>query len=181
MLASLAAAVLESSCYCGAVRLRVDIARPPLSVSICHCASCRRFTGAPMLANVMLPAAALNILPSETGETPPLVTLATSKQVTRHRCAQCHSPVYAMLGKAKVVVPLSLFSPPHPEAWRPTQHIYYDRRVLDMNDELPKYRTHYGSDRWAGEPPEAGASERAAGAASAGSHDVEERGASADS
>ena len=64
-------------------------------------------------------------------------------------------PDFRALGKAKVVVPLSLFAPPQPEAWRPQHHLYYDRRVLDVSDDLPKYRTHFGSTLWEGEPPEA--------------------------
>ena len=166
MLAALApfAASLEASCYCGAVRLCVDMARPPLSVSICHCASCRRLTGAPALANLMLPTEALQLLPRKdkagdaAGDALPtdaLVALQTSKHVTRNRCAQCHSPVFATLGTGRVVVPLSLFAPPLPEAWKPQHHLYYDRRGLDAGDELPKYRTHFGSVLWEGEPPEA--------------------------
>ena len=110
-----------------------------------------------MLANVMIPTDSLSVLPCEDGTPPLLLSLATSKQVTRHRCAKCYSPVYAALGKARVVVAASLFAPPHPEAWRPQQHIWYDRRVLDVPDELPKFRTHFGSEKWAGEPPQADA------------------------
>ncbi len=154
---TVAAATLlrEASCFCGAVRLRVDTARPPLSVSICHCASCRRLTGAPLLANIMLPAEDLQLLSRDDASPPNLLALQTSKHVTRHRCAECCSPVYAQLGKGRVVVPASLFAPPHPEAWAPQHHLYYDRRVLDVHDNLPKYRTHFGSAEWAGEPPEA--------------------------
>ena len=104
----LAAAALSASCYCGAIRLCVDAARPPLSVSICHCATCRRLTGGPFLANLMLPAESLTLDPADA----PLVTTQTSKHVARHRCASCHSPVYANLGKGRVVVPMSLFDPP---------------------------------------------------------------------
>ena len=152
MLAAIAAMAhtLEASCFCGAVRLRCDVATPPISVSICHCSSCRRLTGAPFLANLMLPADALT-LQGRDDTPPPLTSLKTSKHVTRHRCSECHSPIYATLGKERIVVPTSLFAPPLPAAWLPQHHLYYDRRVMDVNDELPKFRTHFGSTAWAGE------------------------------
>ena len=146
------AAALRATCYCGAVRLCVEAALPPLSVSVCHCSTCRRLTGAPMLANLMLPSEGLR-LSSANDDIPQLLKEQTSKHVSRHRCATCYSPIYATLGKGRVVVPTALFPPPHPAAWRPQHHLYYDRRVIDVGDELPKYRLHFGSDLWAGEPP----------------------------
>lgn len=143
-------AAMKASCFCGAIRLCVDAAQKPAAVSVCHCQTCRRLTGSPMLANLVLPSSALTVTPADTAS---LVSLATSKHVSRHRCNSCHSPIYATLGK-KVVVPLSLFSPPLPESWQPQHHLYYDRRVLDIGDDLPKYRGHFGGPLWAGEPPE---------------------------
>lgn len=139
-----AATAREASCFCGAVKLRVAASPPPLAVSICHCSTCRKLTGSPMLANLMLPAKALDV-PDDAA----LVSQATSKYVTRHRCAACYSPTFARLGKDKVVVPLALFDAPHPETWVPQQHIYYDQRVLDVNDGLPKFRAHFGSEQCA--------------------------------
>ena len=108
-------------------------------------------------ANLLLPADGLQITSAEGDSPPQLTSLATSKHVTRHRCAECSSPVYAAMGKQRVVVPLSLFSPPLPEAWKPQHHLYYDRRVVDVPDDLPKFRTRFGGATWAGEPAEADA------------------------
>ena len=147
MLAALA--TLEASCFCGAVKLAVDVAKPPLAVSICHCRTCRQLTGAPMLANLVLPSDAVKFEHEENA----LTSLKTSKHVTRHRCASCASPIYATLGKGRAVVPLALFSR-LPEGWEPQHHMYYDRRVLDVADDLPKYRRNFGGVLWQGEPPE---------------------------
>lgn len=108
------------------------------------------------MANLMYQAEDVTLTDAEGGSTPALLEQPTSKQVVRKRCAKCFSPVLAALGKARVVVPSSLFPPPHPEAWKPQHHLYYDRRTLECDDGLPKFRTHFGSDKWAGEPPEAG-------------------------
>lgn len=153
---TLAMASLEAACYCGSTLIKVATEKPPISSSICHCATCRRLTGAPFLANIMLPAAALTVTSKDGEGDAALVSQKTSKHVTRHRCSTCYSPVYALLGKDKVVVPASLFSPPHPESWSAQHHLYYDRRVIDMADSLPKFRNHFGSEQWAGQPPEAG-------------------------
>ena len=107
----------------------------------------------------MLPADQLTIEPAE----PTLSSLQTSKHVTRHRCASCCSPVYATMGKGRVVVPSSLFDPPPLDAWKPQLHLYYDRRVIDIPDDgLPKYRAHFGSALWDGEPMAADAQAEAA-------------------
>ena len=41
----------HSGCLCGAVRYRVDA--PPLGINACHCADCRKLTGAANLLMVM--------------------------------------------------------------------------------------------------------------------------------
>lgn len=157
MMAALAtaSAALEASCYCGAVRLRIAdaVARPPIATSICHCGTCRSLTGAPFLQNVMLPAEQLELSCKDGGE-PELVELATSKHVRRRRCAKCHSPVVALLGKDRVVVPASLFAAPHPEAWAPQHHLYYSSRTLDVNDGLPKYSSNFGGAFWTPDVPD---------------------------
>ena len=61
-----------------------------------------------------------------------LLEQPTSKQVVQ-RCAKCFSPVLAALGKARVVVPSSLFPPPHPKHGS-LSTIYYDRRTLECDD-----------------------------------------------
>jgi hypothetical protein len=153
------ASALQASCFCGAVKLRVlDAAAPPLASSICHCRTCRSLTGAPFLANIMLPADRLEVRDRDGGEAK-LLELHTSKHVTRKRCAACYSPVLAVMeGRKRVVVPASLFDPPHPVSWSAQHHLYYDRRVIDVDDTLPKFRTHMGSASWDGELADAGTS-----------------------
>lgn len=150
-----ASAALEASCFCGAVRLRIASTSIPVSSSICHCSNCRQLTGSPFLANLMLPADALTVTTADGSASPELIEQPTSKQVTRKRCSKCFSPVFATLGKARVVVPSSLFASPHPESWKPQHHLYYDSRTLDMNDGLPKYRSNFGGELWTDEPPKA--------------------------
>ena len=76
---------LEGSCQCGAVQFRVE--GDPKWIAHCHCADCRRATGAAVstyvgveLENVKFPAGT----PS---------TYSSSKGVTRSFCADCGSPI----------------------------------------------------------------------------------------
>lgn len=127
-------------CYCGAVEVRVR--GEPLSVSICHCSICRRLSGAPFVASALFDPRNVTLNDAELLET------QTSTHVVRKRCATCFSPVMASVGKKYVAVPLSLFSLTPQEAWKPQQHLHYEDRVIDVNDEIPKYANRSGGDLW---------------------------------
>ena len=113
------AAELRAACFCGAVSLSVDTAQAPISSSICHCETCRRLSGAPMMATVMYPKGAVTVSARET-----LSETRTSKHVKRLRCPACSSPVLAELGGERVGVPLSLFARPLPAGWDPQCHLW---------------------------------------------------------
>jgi len=101
-----------------------------------------------MMASVVVPTAAVTV----EGE---VRELATSKHVTRRRCANCGAPVCATLGKKQVAVPLALFDRDVP--WTPQHHIHYEDRIFDVLDGLPKFIDRYGGpicdDRGAPLPP----------------------------
>jgi len=150
------ATALEASCHCGSVVVRVLAGSSPQARSICHCQTCRSLSGAPFLANLVLPAHAVDICGADGGEAN-LVTCKTSKHVTRKRCASCFSPVVASLGPKRIVVPMAMFSPGQlPADWAPEHHLYYDQRVLDVNDDLPKFSTHFGGKLWSGQAADVG-------------------------
>ena len=52
---------LRAQCFCGKISVTVDSSVEPISSSICHCETCRRLTGAPMMATVLLPNAAVSL------------------------------------------------------------------------------------------------------------------------
>ena len=117
-----AASAVSASCFCGAVGIAVDTASgPPMSSSICHCETCRRLSGGPMMATIMYPKAAVTLTNEGGGE---LSETKTSKHVRRLRCPKCSSPVLAELGGGRVGVPLSLFSRPLPDGWDPQCHLW---------------------------------------------------------
>ena len=153
MVSTAAAPTLRSSCFCGALELRVA-ASAPLGSSCCHCTTCRALSGAPFIANVLLAKADAALTLASGGGAPQeprdIVSLETSRQVRRIRCARCHSPMFATLGEKRVVVPLAAFARKVvPDTWLPKQHIWYGSRVIDVNDGAPKYVRNYGGLRCA--------------------------------
>jgi hypothetical protein len=76
---------VEGGCLCGAVRYRA--AGPATHPTLCHCRSCRRASGAPMVAWVTFSRAGFVF----TGEEP--VRYRSSPQVVRSFCGRCGTPI----------------------------------------------------------------------------------------
>ena len=152
------------ACVCDAVEVLVsdDGATGPLGASFCHCSVCRRLSGAPFSANVLWPARAVRIARGEAQ----LQAFGSSKQVERCRCSSCGSPVLARLGRGgkTVALPLGSFdaaldgscgsgSPRLPTEWAPRVHLHYAKRVVDVEDSLPKFAGPARGPRWVPESP----------------------------
>lgn len=128
------------ACHCGATKVSVR-ATKAVGRSICHCATCRRLSGAPFLAQALFPADTVVVEHADGAEP---WALDTSQAVRRFRCASCGSPTHATLGTyALTAVPLSMLVPDGarcPPELVPKVHLYYDERVLDIPDDgLPRY------------------------------------------
>lgn len=128
----------QGSCHCGKVTITVK--GTPISVSICHCTTCQRMNGAPFGVQ------SLHSTENFECNTPSdeLKGFSTSKMVTRYRCPDCGSPVYASLWNGKTfAVPRSMLfqkkDSPNDSAYDPTHHMYYESRIFDVQDALPKY------------------------------------------
>ncbi|KIX97589.1 uncharacterized protein Z520_06366 [Fonsecaea multimorphosa CBS 102226] len=89
---------LTGSCLCGA--WRYTVLNQPLKSIICHCISCKKWTGASFMPNVMFPSSALDMKPDEEISPPPQMTTYPDKSsdsgrtVHRRFCASCGSPLY---------------------------------------------------------------------------------------
>ena len=81
------ALAVSAHCYCGAVGLHSESA--PKSVVHCHCAQCRRLSGAAFTTWASLPKPAVSLFGSEQ-----LVTFNATVHVTRHFCKVCGSHVF---------------------------------------------------------------------------------------
>lgn len=135
----------HARCFCGAVRYRV--LADPVDAKICHCGTCRSLHGAPMQwaaifhkRDVRFTAgeSRLRFFHSETGRTQRILPCKVS-------CALCGTPI-ADDGRRMWLAFPTLFdfgNPPQvPAPFRPSCHIFYGQRVLDVNDGLPKWSGH---------------------------------------
>ena len=95
-----------------------------------------------------------------------LSPLKTSKRITRYRCKDCGCPVLAKIGGSMLAIPFSSVewgASGIDQSWAPKHHMYYSDRVMDVDDELPKYDRSFqqGQREQAKAPPPEGTKEAA--------------------
>ncbi len=124
-------------CLCGAVRY--EARGEPLAVGYCHCESCRRHTGAPVVAYVGFKADQLCFSGQERSR------YVSSPGVRRAFCGRCGTPLtwegYVENRKADLIE-LHIATLDHPERYRPEDHSRYAERIawFDVADTLPRHR-----------------------------------------
>ncbi len=77
---------LQGGCHCGAIRY--EAAGNAITHALCHCADCRRSSGAPMVGWTMYPTAAVKV----TKGTPKIYK--SSANGRRHFCADCGTGLF---------------------------------------------------------------------------------------
>ena len=78
-------------CHCGAIAYEAEI--DPARVTVCHCADCQNFSGAPFRASVPAKAEDLRILSGA-----PKTYVKTAESGNRRAqgfCGECGSPLYS--------------------------------------------------------------------------------------
>ena len=134
----------DCSCPCGASQFTVN--GDAIGRFFCHCAICRKAYGKPF-ADVTYFRAESVTLP----DGPPIAFRRhrPPPAMRRGTCAKCGNPVVSLLGfprsLALAFVPSRNFpqaaQPPAPDA-----HIFYDRRVGDIADAVPKVSGYWASE-----------------------------------
>lgn len=122
-------------CLCGAVRYRAWAS--PVRGVICHCAMCRRHSGAPALAFVHFPADAF-----EWTDGAP-AWYASSPFAQRAFCAQCGSTLGMREDVLHDRVQVCVGSLDTPARVRIDDHVWTRSRVswFDVRDALPRFHT----------------------------------------
>lgn len=117
-------------CYCGHVQVEVE--GDPVFAAYCHCESCRKWHSAPMAALAAWPEDAVKVQ----GD---VVVSQTNGETQRAACSRCGGNVLTTKPELgwKVVYPLTLSGSDF--SYKPNLHIFYDERVVDFNDGLPKF------------------------------------------
>ena len=124
---------IEGRCRCGGYRFRA--AAGPFRVSYCHCADCRRSTGAPVVVLLGFADEDVEILSGEAG------TYRSSPGVERLFCPACGTPIAyrdaALPGETYYY--LGLFA--DPARFPPRVHAFVSEQLpwLDIRDGLPRH------------------------------------------
>lgn len=123
---------LSGRCYCGAVTFRTPV--KPLTASYCHCADCRRWTGAPAAAFACF-------APNDVEFCPDLgASFSAVPGVERWACPTCASPLAARFDYLpdQIYIPIGLFD--QAEAIAPKLHSHADAALpwLVIQDDLPR-------------------------------------------
>lgn len=119
---------------CGAIRYRAT--GPVSHETLCHCQSCRKAAGAPVVAWVTFSRDAVAI---ERGKPK---QFRSSPGVVRTFCGKCGTPLSYTNRDAPDLVDVTTCSLDRPDALPPRDHTWTSERLrfLHVNDELPQHR-----------------------------------------
>jgi hypothetical protein len=126
---------IEGGCLCGSIRYRVGGA--PLSSGVCHCRSCRRAAGAPMLPYVTFPIAHFSLIKGQPAE------FQSSPPVTRSFCSRCGTSLTYRHADYADRIDVMSCTLDDPERFPPTLHIWTSHKPawIKIADGLPAYAT----------------------------------------
>ena len=126
------ASPVEGGCHCGAVRYRVGPCTG--DSAYCHCRTCQRTAGAPVLAWMSIPVSSLVYLK----EAPRLYRSGAASQ--REFCGQCGTQLL-FRGDHGRTVDVNTATLDEPALVPPLYHIWRMSRIawFDTNDHLPRF------------------------------------------
>ena len=135
----------RAQCHCGTVRY--EVCADPLDAKTCHCNNCQVIHGAPMQWAAIFRKADVRIVAG--AESLRFYNSALQKPVRqlpcKVGCAKCGTWL-ADEGRRMWLAFPSLFefgTPPKvPAAFRPSCHIFYQHRTMDVDDGLPRWSGH---------------------------------------
>jgi hypothetical protein len=135
----------DCGCLCGASRFAV--AGAPIGRFLCHCTICQKVYRKPFADVTYFWAESVSLPANQSVEfrrhrAPPAIS--------RGICAKCGNPVVGLLGIAPLTiafVPSQNF-PRAAELPALDRHIFYDRRVADIADSVPKLSGYWASEAY---------------------------------
>ena len=135
----------RARCHCGAVRY--EVSADPVDAKICHCGVCQKLHGAPMQWAAIFHKEHVRVTQGMDHIRFYNAGLDAHERVLpcKVSCALCGTPIADEGRKMWLAFPsLFDFGVPSkvPEAFKPTCHIFYGARTIDVNDDLPKWAGH---------------------------------------
>jgi len=126
--------ILEGGCLCGATRYRVR--GKPTNTMICHCRTCRRATGSPVVAWLTFAKADFEVT------TGALAEFRSSPPVRRGFCGTCGTPLTYSHRESPDSIDITTCSFDEPQAFPPTHHSWLSDDVgwVRFGDGLPAFQ-----------------------------------------
>ncbi len=126
--------IRAGSCLCGAVQF--EVIGEPLTMTYCHCESCRRWVSAPVMGGCLFPADKVQIVSG--AENLALFKRTVDSGSHRKFCRLCGSALFndhpsINLTDVMAVSVLDLI-------FEPRLHTHYAEKIISIRDGLPKYR-----------------------------------------
>jgi len=124
-------------CSCGLNT--VEIIAAPLFGAYCHCTLCQDYNQAPYACVAVYKASA--VLPIDESHIH-FKAYKKPELVQRGRCSKCSHPVMEKVAVPLMpkltIIPSSMFADKSALP-SPSMHIFYDKRIADVNDQVKKY------------------------------------------
>ena len=126
--------VRVGSCLCGAVQF--EVVGEPFTMTYCHCESCRRWVGAPMMGGCLFRSDKVRIVQGADQ----LAVYKRTPDSGSHRkfCKSCGSALFNDHPSIRMTDVMAV-SVPDLE-FRPRLHTNYAEKIVSMYDGLPKYK-----------------------------------------
>jgi hypothetical protein len=124
---------IEGGCLCGAVRYRA--LGNAYGITHCHCRTCRRASGAPLVTWAGFDSDKFNFTQGQP------VSYRSSKEVVRTFCGRCGTALTYRRLDLPESVDLTLGSMDDPEQLNPQDHTWTESKLswIRLGDDLPAY------------------------------------------
>lgn len=130
--------MIEGGCHCGAIRYALSA--PPQQSMVCHCKTCRRISGAPVVAWLTVDPGVFAITKGKPKR------YMSSPNVERQFCGQCGTQLtYARTDDASYI-DVATATLDNPDAYRPSHHSWlsHDIAWIKFGDGLPAFQESRG-------------------------------------
>ena len=124
--------VISGGCLCGAVRY--EATGLPYNIGHCHCADCRRSSGAPFVTWATFRRDGFRFINGRPRE------LGWAGRV-RSFCLDCGTPLSLLAAPDAEEIEVTVCSFDHPEAVTPADHVWVEDRLpwIRLDDGLPQH------------------------------------------
>lgn len=126
--------MITGQCLCGTVRYQLSDA--PLAMYHCHCAQCRRASGASFATNLLVRSEHLQLVAGEDA----LSSWESSPGKRRHFCSRCGSPIFSAAEATPQLRSVRGGTLDADPGSRPSGHIHVGSKApwFEIRDDLPQ-------------------------------------------